>query len=425
MLPAFRKFSRSHRKEVVKLTKENGGSRLHKYMIVLCVFLACMTPRYISTFKIHVGMSISFFTIFTLLSWLLFCRKIVIYKSVESYIFVAWLLLAIIGIVQSRNIGDWLYNFVWIVTAFFFSQLLYKEKGNVWYDRIVYAIVLGLIIHLIIGFYEITFHQHLFHTGNYGVKFYGTTPISIFHNPNDYATFVATIIPFVIYQLKKSSSRITRILWAFVGIISIYLLIRTGSRAAFYSLIPAALVISYIICKRSNINRVYFITAGVLFIALVLISSRVQETLLSQIVSNSIDLSLYGDMHRVNLIKNGVEFLKQTYGFGIGAGNMKYWIQNKSIYYVSGLIYFHNWYMELLVTYGIGFFVLYSYFHCKVLKKLVKASVNSNNSQNNLSTAFLISFVTFSVVCISSSSNSYSEWVWMYYAVIASYCLYL
>lgn len=407
------------------MTKENCGRRLYENLIVLCVFLACMTPRFIATFKIHVGMSISFFTVFTLLGWLFFCRKIIIYRAVESYIFAIWLLLVIFGVVLSNSIGDWLYYFVWIVTAFFFLQLLYKEKGHVCYDRIVNALVLGLIIHLIIGFYEITFHKHLFHTGNYGVRFYGTTPISIFHNPNDYATFVATIIPFVIYLFNKNSSKIARVFFAIIGAFSIYILFCSGSRAAFYSLITAVLVIIFIICKRSNKNRLYFIAAALLFGVLLLISSRLQETLLSQLLINRIDLNTRGDTNRVNLIINGIEFLKQTHGLGIGAGNMKYWLENKYIYYVGGITYFHNWYLELLVTYGIAFFLLYVCFHCKMIAKLFKASTDSNNMQSNFDAAMLTSFVVFSVVSISSSSNSYSEWVWMYYAVVASYCLYL
>ena len=408
----------------MKVIKISDRSWLLQYLIGILAFIACMTPRFIPTFKIHIGMNISFFTILAIMIWGCFSRRLVIYKSLESYIFLIWLLLVVASLAYSKSIGDWLYYFVWIITTFFFLQILYTSGSKTNYDCVIYAIVFALLIHLVIGLYEIVFRVHLFHTGNYGVRFYGTTPISIFHNPNDYATFVATTMPFVLYLFGKTRVKAFRIIYAVVGVFSIYMLLSTKSRAAFYALVIAAFVMILLRYKRSGRFKILFIIAGSLLIAGILVSSRIQNLLLDQIAGNSINMNVTGDINRINLINNGIEFLKQTHGLGIGAGNMKYWLEHRLVYYVGGILYFHNWYLELLVTFGVGFFILYVCFHCKILYKLFKHSI-VNKRIRGLSSAMLMSFTIFSVVCISSSSNAYSEWVWMYYAVISTYCLYL
>lgn len=132
-----------------------------------------------------------------------------------------------------------------------------------------------------------------------------------------------------------------------------------------------------------------------------------------------IDLSGSSDIARLNLIKNGLYFLKQTYGFGVGAGNLYNWLAERSIYYIGDLRFIHNWYIEVLVTFGVVFFILYMIFHGRILHKLYSHKYRTSS----LKTSFFLSFLCFSVVSISSSSNVYSEWVWMYLVVVSLYTL--
>lgn len=71
-----------------------------------------------------------------------------------------------------------------------------------------------------------------------------------------------------------------------------------------------------------------------------------------------------GDTARISLIKNGVYFLKQSWGTGVGLGNIEYYMANENPpYNTSGasVVYtnIHNWWMEILVSSGIGIFLLY------------------------------------------------------------------
>ena len=132
-------------------------------------------------------------------------------------------------------------------------------------------------------------------------------------------------------------------------------------------------------------------------------------------------LAEYSDNVRINLIKNGLYFLAETYGFGVGAGNLHYWLRDRTVYDVGQIMFIHNWYIEVLVTFGVLFFVIYMLFHITVFLDLYK-NIDRNNiwSLNNV---FLMSYIVFSIVCISSSSNTSAEWVWMYFASVSTYCL--
>ena len=72
---------------------------------------------------------------------------------------------------------------------------------------------------------------------------------------------------------------------------------------------------------------------------------------------------------RINLIRNGFSFLLSTWGFGVGAGNFESWMQTRALYPTRNIINPHNWYLEVLVNYGILIFVGYLVFYWSMLKK--------------------------------------------------------
>lgn len=135
---------------------------------------------------------------------------------------------------------------------------------------------------------------------------------------------------------------------------------------------------------------------------------------------NSLNLSKSSDQVRWNLIRNGFYFLRKTYGFGVGAGNLYEWLSTKSVYYIGSIRYMHNWYIEILATFGVVIFVLYLIYHIRVMLALLH---NSRTERNILGihTGYLLSFICFTLMSISSSTNVYSEWVWMYLAVFSAY----
>ena len=391
-------------------------------LIFMCSFLACMVPRYISTFKIPLGIYISLYTVLVVLVWLVYIRKIRFYKKIESCIFGIWFLFVILSAWRAQRIGVWLYYVDWTLTAILFSQILYFSDKSKLFDNIINALLLGLFIHLIIGLYEVSAHRYLFAVGDFGRRYYGTTAISIFHNPNDYVTFVITMLPFSLYVLNRTKRGIVRIVQVFIIIASVYLVIKSESRGGFLSLVLLALTMGVLYYKKSDKNKVIIISLSALSIILAFSITPIRSYLFGLYSLNRVD-SDGVDIARVNLIKNGFYFLKQTYGFGVGAGNLIVWLTEKSIYSIGKLGLMHNWYMEILVTFGVFFFAVYCAYHLKIIFRLL-GMFDRKDEFWNLNNTFLASFICFSLVSISSSSNVYSEWMWMYLVLVSTYVMF-
>ena len=390
------------------------------HAIYLCVFLSCLVPRYISALKLRIGIDISYYTIAVALIWLISTRRIVIVKKIECVFFYIWLLYILLSVWRAENIGIWLYYLIWIMTAILFQQILIRHWDEYTYEFIVKALTDSLFIHLLMGLYEITAHRYLFEVGNVARTSYGHVAIGIFHNLNDYSTFVTTMIPFAIYRFLVSYKITAKLYSLFLTITSLYLVLLNGSRGSILTLMIFVLAGIVMFAKKSNTNKL--ITGGSICVLGALLAfniGSIRTTLLNLISANTVDTNYSGDIDRINLIKNGLYFLKKTYGFGVGAGNLYSWLAEKSIYNIGQLRFIHNWYVEVLVTFGVLFFVIYVIFHAKLLYKLFSKKYGASK----LKTTIFLSFVCFSVVSISSSSNIYSEWVWMYLVVVSLFSL--
>ena len=398
---------------------ETGKKVRFKYnhVIYLCTFLACLVPRYIHTFKLHLGIDFSCFTIAVGFVWLVSVRRIIIHKTIEYVFFFIWAAFIVLSIWRAEKLGVWGAYVVWVFTAILFQQIVTKNRDESKYVFIIRALTDALFCHLLIGLYEITSHRYLFEIGTINSKAqYGHVPISMFHNLNDYATFVTTVFPFTIYRFFENKDPINRIYCLFLAVVSLFLIIIGKSRGAILTLLAFLCAGVFMFARKNSRNR-RIVIGGIFAFAIAIITDlgEIRTSLLNFIRRNWINVDRYSDSARINLIKNGLYFLKKTFGFGVGAGNLYKWLDEKSIYDIGYLKFIHNWYVEVLVTFGVLFFIIYLCFHGKIMYRLFSKSYG----KSRLKTTFFLSFVCFSIVSISSSSNIYSEWVWMYLVVVA------
>ena len=138
----------------------------------------------------------------------------------------------------------------------------------------------------------------------------------------------------------------------------------------------------------------------------------------------TIDLSADkgSDFVRLNLIKNGFIFLYRTCGFGTGAGNIEHWMSNYGVYYTSDILNMHNWWMEILVSFGVFIFALYLIFYIKlIIDMLHKYKINNNKMNKTLSISFISCMAAYVIGSISASSNISAEWLWVFWAISIAY----
>lgn len=398
--------------------------------IFLCALLACLVPRYIATFKLHIGLNISLFTIATLITWLVYCRRIYFKPRIDSLFLMLWFMFIVLSVWQVKMIGVWAYYVIWSLTAILFQQVLIERADRHTYFVIIKAFCFAMMVHILIGLYEITHHTYLFDNPipriDIATRLYGNVAIGIFHNLNDYAVFLATMLPFPLLMFLKSKNILSKVYFASLCCTAVYLINLSESRGA---LLAVSLIIFVIIVQFASRNAVTSLLACVLF-AIVCIFVYINPSLNSSVKeflnvnSISFDAAEGSDYVRVNLIRNGWYFLSETHGLGVGSGNMYWWLSNRAIYDVADIKFMHNWYFEVLFTFGVVFFIIYMYFHIHTIVKLVHYS-KVERDDFSISKCFLVCFLAFSIASVSSSSNVYSEWVWMYLALYASYTQYL
>lgn len=125
---------------------------------------------------------------------------------------------------------------------------------------------------------------------------------------------------------------------------------------------------------------------------------------------------------RLGLIKSGFVFLGRTLGFGVGAGQIEYWMGRGADYYTDGITSMHNWWMEILTSYGVVVFLGYILFYCKLFLDNYKVMRHSHDA-NSKSFTLMVCSVMFGYVIasVSSSSNMVNEWMWFFWALCIGY----
>ena len=351
---------------------------------------------------------------------------------IKKFYFI-WLVYSLFSIGWVKDYYSWLRAVFFIGSGFFcitiLSRYLKNEKDFMNVFRIIFIMV---VLHNLIGWGELL-------TGNY--KFADLTrfdrynqfannpsvriPISMFGNPNDYATFLV-IGAFISYMVfLNSNSKISKVSCILTIISSILLLFRTNSRANILGLVLGLLV--FILFKylgEVSIKKIFI--AFVIPIFSILNIHKLSNMV--QLFTNKvrIDFTTGSDFIRLNLIRNGLYFLKETIGFGTGAGNIEYWMETRRVFPVGKIRNMHNWWMEILVGYGMIIFIGYIFVYYKKFKVLYHSYKNIDNKFiKNTSIGLLSIMGSFVVSSISSSSLLPSQWLWVFWGVVIAYIGYI
>ena len=408
-----------------------------KILLFLTVFCACMVPR----FYLLVGTGINVFnmrvSVYCCMLFLILFYSVLsnhIYRLTSTKIkdilvFFIWLLMAILQLKGSmdyqNSISEIYYIFLGFLSVFVFNAI---TRNRTLFKTCFAAITTASIIHISIGLYEILTKRHLFPVGVNDTITLGF-PVSIFLNRNDFYTFISVTFVLVLAFINSKFSRKMAKMCSFLFTIPCVFLMIFGQSDTLI-LVVIFLLELYIMFKfTTKFSLPIRILIGVLGIGAVAGGVYMGINSLNDVIIQI----MFHEQTRINLLKNGFEFLQDTHGLGIGYGNTQYYLQYRSIYNVFDIFYFHNWYGEILFCGGVFVFIVYMLFHIRKFSYLYKGVLNRETlnltgkiddikkNDNALDVYLLVSFAIFSVVCISSSSCLYSEWIWMYLGLISAY----
>ena len=324
-----------------------------------------------------------------------------------------WLIYAILSLAWVVSGTDAIRQIIFLfmaVSVIFFVVYYFSNSRDLRRVYYLWLAVLGGLI--LVGICEHLTGQHLSVSG-----FYGETranrmfiPTSVFHNTNDFATYLALSIPFVLALIRYRKSMVERSIGLVVLLASLYLLLETFSRANYLAVIlELVFLFTFLFNLKAKVKAIIF--GGLLILALVIAlpgpTQRVAAIIAEQTESITSPWSLtYGSTGvRINLVKNSFVFLGRTAGFGVGAGNAEYWMGNFPVYNSRGITNLHNWWGEILVDYGIFIFAGYVLFYLGLILRLYRIHRHlGDGPEKMICEALLVALVGFFLASISSSS---------------------
>lgn len=243
---------------------------------------------------------------------------------------------------------------------------------------------------------------------------YGWMVTSVFHNTNEFATYIALWLPVFAAALFASRSLYTRVACAVVCGIGFYCLLATGSRANILALTLALITLIGIMGIRWPLR-----VMPVLGIAAIvgLYGFHTFATTASRHQMGALEMSdvlSEGTRARGELARDGLSLLAGTFGAGVGAGNVEGHMADLG-HRVQNV---HNWWLEILVNLGVLSFGLYLWFYGAVAVGLYRVYHGAADRWLRLmAVGFLAGWVGFAIGCLSSSSLIKWAPMWIYFGL--------
>jgi len=207
---------------------------------------------------------------------------------------------------------------------------------------------------------------------------------SFFHNQNDFATYIALWLPFLVAAPFLTRSASAAVLAAVGAMVSVICLLYTGSRTNLLALGfagPALLVV--LALRKGTSSRWWQWLLGVgILCALVCMAylgmrgslwvARLPEIGTQHWRFDTLAAEMEADVGsggtRIKLAQGGLTMARASRFLGVGPGNAEYHLRRlPGLESVHNL---HNWWLEVLVNGGIFIFVGYLYFYAYLVYNL-------------------------------------------------------
>jgi len=369
------------------------------------------------------------FTLTLIFSYKKNLKEMIINESKRFSIFFMcfWLFWALISFIWVYDTFAWRIAINILVVGFFcaisFSLILENRKDILMAFRMM---ALASIIHNIIGWSEVITRNYFFLTTDNvwqaNPEIWNGRPVSIFFNTNNFTPYLLASV-FIFYITAVNSSKNYEKLFFYLCMASSSILIvLSQSRISLLGLIISLLAF---ICL-TNMSRIrklkdYLMKGKQKW----LIAVSVLLVLILYFFLNDLFFTgenVVADVARLRLIQNGFRFLVSTFGRGVGAGNISYWMMNYGVFDGYYVYQIHNWFMDILVAYGIIIFMLYITFYCGLIKNNINKLLKVNGKINrSLPIANLCVLISFPIISIAPGTLMLHIWHWVLFGVFIAY----
>ena len=328
-----------------------------------------------------------------------------------------WFLYALISFFWVQSSSYWQSAIRFFIIGIFCTitfSLFLTTKKDIFHAFQIMGVI--AIIHNIIGWFEVLTPYHLF----YEYIRWGNRPVSLFGNTNNFAAFLFLSV-FILFALgENSNNMVLKISYTITSASSAILIYFTQSRGTLLGLIFGVIILIALSSADKIKTKKNLFPKRILATFLTIATITVVAVLV-YMLTIGLDTSNGG---RVNVIQNGFAFLFQTNGFGVGAGNIEYWMDTNRyfIHFRNNPREMHNWWMEILTAYGVVIFFFYVIFYYKLLRNnLVKFAKGSNQIDKSLSKAMICIMGGFIIVSTVPDTLFVHPFHWVFWAVAIAF----
>ncbi|WP_165875790.1 O-antigen ligase family protein [Hazenella coriacea] len=326
-------------------------------------------------------------------------------KPVYGYLtfFLCWLLYGIGSLTWSISLFHGVrYLFLlgtMLLFTSFFPLLIHRERV-LW--RTFKVLLWTFFVVVLWGGIESITLIHLPSSRAFGTD--AATVTSVFTNQNDLATCITLALPFLITSLwMVQMNRLTKGFVYMVVVMALYVLIATGSRsntlfalplslAVLIACLPFAVPKDQLTLKNISKGMIAAIVAGLIVstMSALFLTEEARQTAKTKLGST---FNLFSDIQkgtwdveegeegiirgetgesgtvRKYLILNGLQFLQQSHYLGVGPGNIEPLMKDAP---KVNKVNMHNWWIEILVNFGVIIFFFYMALYVLLLWKCWK-----------------------------------------------------
>ncbi|MBN3554190.1 O-antigen ligase family protein [Fictibacillus nanhaiensis] len=356
-----------------------------------------------------------------------------LYTKKVLLLFVFWLTYALTSLIWVKSLSQGVMDLIFLLMGIgiivFMVSFANKQKKintiySIWMVSFLLILGMGVINHF--------FHIHLpisrISTAN---PIYSYIPTSVFVNENDFASFISLSIFFVLSAILYYRSKFIKFIGLMLILISIYMLDITSSRANILAVfIGLGFWFVFLTETKSKIKLIFWgalgsgITSLLFFEKVNAIFNAIYQLVLSLIVTSGSD-ETSTDI-RLNLLKNSFIFLENTLGFGVGTGNSEFFMKNYGVYPTGNIVNVHNWWVEILVNYGVVIFTLYCLIYLYLVKELfiINKDISEQSQLKLVSVSLLLAMVVFPLSSVSPSSQIALNYFWVLYGFVIAFINY-
>jgi teichuronic acid biosynthesis protein TuaE len=348
--------------------------------------------------------------------------------SGEVYVFLSlWLIYSLIGLLWAKDASMALeYTrkvMIYLLTFLVFSQMLSNSRYLKYVPLFFQIVFYG---YCLVYAWEMITWKHLPSSRLAGIPL--PIPTGVYYNENNSAMFLLLMSPFLTLKTILTSSKLGKL--AALAMF-LFMIAASAIQSSRLGLLVMLLVGGYYFLRAGNFYRIaVFMMISLSFLAFTKLYPKEYQTVrlvlnyeINNAMSESKSYFMSSSKIRTQLNRESLDMAWKSGLIGLGAGNYEDQMQRSRYHRTAWVLNPHDWWLELLVNFGLliplGMLIIFF----KWLVRLWQLRNASQAEDYHIYDAYFVSLLTFIPFSIVPSSIKTYYSLWVYFALIHAVCL--